>query len=175
MILRFVIGWVLAWTDPVAGQLATGALRTAPSYLTTATAIDHARAAVIAAHVYRVDPSLLLSIAWHESRYEVATVTPEVEGKVSCGVMTPVPTWSSKACIAATSTLLGGYLAGAAHLRDWLDAERGNLWWALVGYAGGGKERGLIGVCLKDPSHAKCDTPAVFLERAARIRQGAST
>lgn len=167
MIVRLIIGWVLAWADPSTGELAAGALRTAPSYLTADTAPEHARAAVIAANVYDVDPALLLSIAWHESRYQLATVTPEAGGKVSCGPMTPVPTSNSAECIGATSSLVGGYLAGAAHLRAWLHATRGSLSSALTGYAGGGY---LIRLCREDDSYRACGTAAVFLERAARIR-----
>lgn len=172
MILRLVIGWVLAWADPATAQLASGAQRMAPRDLTPVLAIEHARAAVIAGEVYNVDPAILLSIAWHESRYVNTTVTPEIGGKVSCGPMTPVPTWSSKACEAATASLLGGYLAGAAHLREWLIAMRGNLHGALTGYAGGGA---LIRLCREDDNYRACGTPAVFLERARMIRRGAST
>jgi soluble lytic murein transglycosylase-like protein len=156
-----VIFAIITAFGPRTDELARGAQRTAPTYLTAYTAPEHAFAAVIAGKIYDVEPALLLSIAWHESRYEIAAVTPEIGHKVSCGAMTPEPIARCPA-----PSLLGGYLAGARHLRGWLDAEHGNLRLALLGYAGGGY---LIRFC-RDGGEAKgCRTPEVFLARAAWI------
>jgi len=156
----------LALCSPRTAELARGAHHTAPSYLTADAAMDHAEAAVIAAAIYDVDPALLLSIGWHESRYDGTEITPEVGGKFSCGPMTPEPLTSRAACERATSTLLGGYLAGAAHLRTWIDMMRGNMRMALLGYAGGGH---LIHLCQWQELRA-CHTPEVFEARARWIR-----
>ena len=107
--------------------------KTAPSYLTAETAREHLAAARFAAAVHDVDPDLLLSIAWFESRYTINVVGPEVRGKHACGVLQPI---MEKGC-PSNPTLLGGYLEGAGHLRTWLDASRGDLRTAMLGYAGG--------------------------------------
>lgn len=119
---------------------------TAPQYLTAETAPTHlalARAASVAAGV---DPDLVLSIAWFESRYRARTVTAEPRGKTSCGVMTPIP---RRRCVAPS--LAAGYLEGALHLRQWLDACRGSIVCALRGYAGG---YALIRACRAGPYFA---------------------
>jgi soluble lytic murein transglycosylase-like protein len=140
---------------------------TAPMYLTTATAARHLAAARVAGGIYDVDPDLLLSVAWHESRYVTDTITPERGGKMSCGAMTPEPIRDVAACRVATSSVLAGYIAGARHMRAWIDACHDNLHCALTGYAGGYY---LIAECKRDPSPKACGTWDVFLTRAARIR-----
>ena len=124
----------------------------APQDLTSETARQHMTAAWTASLIAGpleaypeavVDPYLLLYIAWHESRFRPGTVTREPRGKVSCGVMTPVP---SRRCHRAS--LVEQYVAGAAHLRGWYDAclaksvsahmDSGlHDRCALLGYAGG--------------------------------------
>jgi hypothetical protein len=155
----------VALVSPLTLELANAARATSPTYLTPETAIVHAQAAIIAAGVYDVPAPLLLSIAWHESRYAIETVTPLGDGsaKTSCGVMTPEPTQGS--CRSATSSALAGYLAGARHLHGWITAAHGNLPTALLGYAGGWR---LIRLC-KTRDVAACHTPDVFLRRAAWI------
>ena len=106
---------------------------TAPQSLTTETAHEHLVDARIAGWSFDVDPDLLLSIAWFESRYTVDAVGPNVRGKHACGVLQPI---MEDGC-QKKPTLLGGYLEGAKHLRAWLDASRGNLHTAMLGYAGG--------------------------------------
>jgi len=106
---------------------------TAPSYLTAETAKEHLFAARVAGGVYDVDPDLLLAIAYYESRYTVNVVGPEVRGKHACGVLQPT---MERACDTAP-TLLNGYIEGAAHVRDWVRAARGNMDMAMLGYAGG--------------------------------------
>lgn len=160
VVLVFLLRVLLSPASPSVATLAAGAHRTAPSYLTDSTALDHARAAVIAAATYDVDPALLLSIGWHESRYLPATVTPELGHKTSCGVMTPEPL-----ARCTVTTVLAGYLAGAAHLRGWYDACHGDETCALTGYAGGWH---LIRLC-QTQDLAACHTPAVFLQRARAI------
>jgi hypothetical protein len=148
--------------------------QSAPVYLTEETAADHLAAARLAGHRYRVDPDLLLSIAYHESRYTVDTMTPEVGGKVSCGVMTPVPIRDRDACPTAESSVLGGYLDGAAHLRDWVQVCGGRIRCALLGYAAGyaGIARCKEGPVMRHGDHGDdlCQTPEVFLQRAWNIR-----
>ncbi len=160
---------LVAWTSPLATDLAAGVRRTAP-YMAPEDAHAHATAAVIAGIAYDVDPAVLLAIGWHESRYDHAAVTVEEGGKVSCGVMTPEPI----ARCPSKPSLAAGYLAGAAHLRTWIDASRGNLVRALLGYAGGYR---LIARCAQGPVVVTrgprrkdvCRTPQVFLERARAI------
>lgn len=146
---------------------AEGLRRTAPTYLDVATAREHVDAAELAGTAYLVDPDLLLSIAFHESRYQGSTVTPETGGKVSCGVMTPEPTHDKRSCLSATASITAGYSRGAEHLRGWLDACRGSLNCALLGYAGGYH---LIALCRADGSAHACSIPETFTQRAAWIR-----
>ncbi len=148
---------ILALLSPRTADLATGTRRTAPSYVTADTAVDHALAASVAGGVYGIDPALLLSIGWHESRYQLSTVTREAGGKVSCGVMTPEPTQETGSCRSATASLLGGYLAGARHLRTWLGVCRGDRRCALTGYAGG---YALLRLCESDDVPA-CHTAEI--------------
>jgi hypothetical protein len=118
---------------------------TAPQYLTRETAGHHLIAARAAGASHGVPPELLLAIAWHESRYVPTTRTAEPRSLVSCGVMTPVP---QGGCTAFELTLLGGYDAGARHLRTWLDVCSGAWSCALLAYAGGG---GLVRACQRGP------------------------
>lgn len=107
--------------------------KTAPTYLTTDSAREHLFAARVAAATHNVDADLLLSIAWFESRYTVDAVGPVVRGKRACGVLQPI---MESGC-QKKQTLLEGYLVGAEHLRTWIDASRGNMRTAMLGYAGG--------------------------------------
>lgn len=176
-LVELLIYGVLSVLSPRTGELAAGVHRTAPAQLTEAAALEHAHAALTAGLMFDVDPALLLAIAHHESRYDATARTREPGGKWSCGVMTPVPQ-ASGAC--TVSTVIAGYLAGAAHLRTWLDAARGDVRLALVGYAGG---YALIGRCRRGPvivargprTKDVCRTPEVFLARARRIRIEATT
>lgn len=143
--------------------------RTAPEPITLAAARDNIVTARLAAAVFDVDADIVLSIAAHESRYESNAATPEPGGRWSCGIGTPQP--HVEPC--HDRPLLDQYLELAGHLREWLDAERGNLHAALLGYAGGG-EHGLVGACRVGPVIIRpgvdaCDTPAVFMFRAAWI------
>lgn len=149
----------------VSAQDAEALRRTAPHYLTASSAEQHLAAARVAELATGVDADLLLSVAWHESRFGPTVVTAEPGGLVSCGVMTPVP---KKRCHAHELTLGGGYLAGALHLRGWFDACRGSQRCALQGYAGG---FALIRVCFNAPNDRRCAIADVFLDRAAWIRR----
>lgn len=149
--------------------------RTAPSYLTEATAREQLVAARVASVVHHVDVDLLLSIAWHESRYTASARTIEPGHKTSCGVMTPVPK-----TVCTNPTLLDGYLEGAAHYRNWLDTMRGDERLALLGYAGGFK---MIRACARGPVLETrngrdvnlCSVAAVFQYRARMIRRARET
>jgi hypothetical protein len=123
-------------TTLVPDHSANGLASTAPSYLTRDQAREHLGAAVVAAAVTNTDLPILLSIAWHESRYKHDVVTPEPGGRFSCGVMTPEPIRDHKACSLARSSLVESYLAGARHLKVWLRSCGGHYGCALRGYAG---------------------------------------
>lgn len=166
--VAFLLAVVSSLVDPRVDSLAHGARATAPSYLTADTARDHAFAALVAAKTYDVDPSLVLSISWHESRYIADTVTAERGGKWSCGPMTPEPlAQAGGACLLARRSLLAGYLAGARHLRVWLDVCHGSERCGLVGYGGG---FALLRLCATDDVRG-CHLPEVFRARADAIRR----
>jgi hypothetical protein len=116
---------------------------------------------------------LVLSVAYYESRYTPSTVTREIGGKVSCGVMTPIPTFDRRQCQSATQSLMAGYMAGAKHLKDWFAACHGNKTCALIGYAGGYR---LLDLCKSsdagertDKERALCRVAEIRLQRAALI------
>jgi|GEM_PF-6018807 len=142
--------------------------RTSPAYLDAPTAHAHLAAARVAGVVHRVDPDLLLAIAWRESRYQPAAVGPLVRGRRACGVMQPI---MRERC--AAPSLLDGYLEGAQHLRGWVRATR-DRHLALVGYAGG---YAMIAKCKLGPIVREraggavdlCSVPE--LRRAAWIRR----
>lgn len=132
-----------------------------------ATARAHLAAARVASATTGEDVDMLLSIAWHESRYDVSAVTREVGGRVSCGAMTPEPV---RAC--SSSTLIDQYRAGAEHLHAWRAATRTERD-ALLGYAGG---YALLRACAKGPVIRRsgrhddlCRVADVFTARAAWI------
>ena len=156
-------GWFVSASDAQALQ------RTAPEPITFEFAVENLAAARVAGAAFRVDPDLLLAVAAHESRYAASAVTQEPHGLVSCGVMTPEPVASCK-----PQTVLDGYLAGAKHLRAWMDAKR-DLEQALIGYAGG---YALISACAAGPVLRKtgrhddlCSIGKVFLWRRDWIRR----
>ncbi len=154
--LQLILALFVTTTD------ADALVRTAPAYLTRDEAREHIAAARYAGAVYHVEASLLLSIAHHESRYQVHARTGEPRGLTSCGVMTPEPQHECH-----TTTLLDGYLAGARHLRGWFDVTR-TARDALLGYAGG---FALIRACQVGPfTNARgldvCTIPQTFQSRA---------
>lgn len=148
--------------------------QSAPYYLTQETAEEHLAAARVAAFVYNLDADLLLSIAHHESRYTVDEKTPEVGGKVSCGLMTPIPHRNPSTCPEPDDPFIDGYLDGANHLRGWYTACGNRRRCALLGYAGG---YALIRACAKGPvlrngtdGDDLCRTPEVFMRRTWYIK-----
>lgn len=160
--LEIIVALVSMFVSPDDADALTS---TAPRYLTRDTAREHIAASVVIGTITRTDPSMLLSIAHHESRYQHGEVTPELGGKVSCGVMTPEPTYSRRACSDATRSIAAGYLAGARHLRGWLDVCRDNERCAMLGYAGG---FALIDACSREKKSG-CYAPFVFEQRATLI------
>lgn len=143
---------------------------TAPSYLTSESAVEHLWSArVAAAAVSGEDAPILLAIAWHESRYNwrapsaTGAVSSEPGGLVSCGVMTPRP--HAPPC--EVRPLVLQYLDGALHLHEW----RGHVRHAVLGYAG------LAGACDVGPvtrvrdgrTVDLCDYERDMLARAASI------
>ena len=139
MLLDLIVSIVALFVSPDAAR---GLVSTAPRYLNEETARQHLAAAVVVAMWTRTKPKTSLSIAWHESRYMHTAITREpphpVTGQArwSCGVMTPEPITDRKACEVIAGNLVSGYLAGAQHLRAWLDVCRGHEGCALLGYAG---------------------------------------
>jgi len=136
--------------------------------LSSEAAAENLAAARLAGAAYKLDPDLLLAIAWRESRYQPGAIGPVVRGKRACGVMQPI---MHKQCVAPR--LLDGYLEGARHLREWIRATRSQRD-ALVGYAGG---YAMIERCKLGPIEREragrvvdlCSTPE--LRRAAWIRR----
>ena len=134
--------------------------RTDPQDLTTESAREQIGAARTAAFLTRTDPGMLLSIAWHESRYTLAAVTNEPGGKVSCGVMTPIPRYGH----CPSRTLVESYIVGGRHVRTWIEAVGPR--WAWIGYAGGYR---LIKICKAGGASRGCSIERVFRSRAERI------
>lgn len=125
---------VILWTLLNPPEAKIEALRTwAPAYLTH----DSAKANLIASGG---DP-MLLYIAKHESNFKPSVVSQEPLGKMSCGIMTPIPMMHCR----PGQTLAEQYAIGAQHLKDWYSACAISRKWvkpldkcALTGYAGGG-------------------------------------
>lgn len=132
-----------------------------PAYLTTTSASENLLAAQAAALLTGEDPSVLLSIAFHESNFIPTTRTPEPGNRVSCGVLTPVP---QGRCSRWELTLLGGYESGAQHLALWRRYYKGRS--VLLAYAGGGV---LARSCALQDS-PRCRVADVFHYRARLIR-----
>lgn len=136
--LEIILTVLLSVTDSDAEALRS----TAPAYLTLDKAKEHLAAARLAAAAYRVNADYALAIAWHESRYTVEAATLEPRDprtgapRWSCGVMTPKPMTNRSLCMENTRSALAGYMAGAEHMREWVDQCRGNLHCALRGYGG---------------------------------------
>ena len=120
--MQILIRIVLALLTPVDDRDVEGLRAFSPTYLTTETAGEHFYWARLASVIHRQDPYMVLAIAKHESNFKQDAITKEIGGKWSCGVMTPVPTFSKEECSRQTSSLLAGYLAGAGHLYTWQHA-----------------------------------------------------
>jgi hypothetical protein len=163
--LTILLRVVIAVLTPTSDADAEGLHRFAPQDVTVEQAREHVWAARVAAATYDLDPDELLSVSWHESRFVPNVVSHEPSGRVSCGVMTPVP--QQPPC--PIEPLVGQYLAGAGHLREWYDAARGNRWAALVGLAGG---YALVALCTKEapPGNRGCAYPAYLEWIEGRIR-----
>lgn len=140
MLLDLIVSFVALFVTPDAAQ---GFFSTAPTYLKDEeTARQHLAAAVVAGAMTRTKPETLLAIAWHESRYKHTETTREPpdprtgQARWSCGVMTPEPITDRKVCEEIAGNLAAGYLAGAQHLRAWLDVCGDHSGCALLGFAG---------------------------------------
>lgn len=122
------------------------------AYMAPEHAALHAAAAQIAASETKLEPELLLAVAWVESRFD-SSATSRVErggrrtgswpssaragrGPRFCGVMQTIAGDDWAACL-AQRPLLVGYRTGAAELRAWLRLSRGDLRAALNGHGCG--------------------------------------
>jgi hypothetical protein len=162
---------LLAIFTPTSDTDAEALHRFAPNEVTIEEAREHVWAARVAAEVYGVDADMVLSLGYHESRFSDGVIAREPGGRVSCGVMTPIPT---RAC--TKKSLLAQYLEGTRHWAiDWRDAKgvRSDRE-ALLGYAGG---YALIRKCRQGPvlrhktsGDDLCRTPEVFGWIRSRIQ-----
>ena len=132
--------------------------------LTVEVAAQHVAAARFAAILTDIDPDLILAIAHHESRYQSAVVGPLVRGKRACGVMQHVPIKGK----CPTPSILRDYVNGARHLAEWINAQRGDLKRALIGYAGGYH---LLEKCDRGEALRACTIAIYHLARARRIQR----
>lgn len=100
------------------------------THLTREAAVEHLWSARAAALLTGESAEILLSVAWHETRFTPDYVQPEPGNRVSCGVLTPEPI----ARCPGPTPLVDQYLDGARHLATWrrILGDR-----ALEGYAGG--------------------------------------
>lgn len=158
-----VIAVAIAIFTPITDQEADALRSTDPYDLTIDRAREHLEASRLASAIVSIDQDLLLSIAWHESRYMHNVVSHEPRGLVSCGVMTPVPKGHCR-----PSTLVDNYLDGAMHLDGWYRVSHGRHWAALIGYGGGFY---MIRRCSSGERSRACAIPWIFLSRAKQIRQ----
>lgn len=126
--------------------------------LSSGDAVEHLWAARVAGVLEGVDPSTLLAIAWHESRFQSNNVSWETSGRHSCGAMTPEPV-----ARCARVALVYQYLAGATHLRGWQRALGAR---ALIGYAGG---FALAARCRRDDPPRACGFARQIARLASRI------
>jgi hypothetical protein len=183
--MSIITSFILALATVVgaARQPESNALRqTAPHYLATdAEAAVHLAAATYAGEAFSVDPALLLSIVWYESRYDVRAVTRERSGRLSCG-LTMVTMRLGEPC--PEPSVFDSYLRGAEHLNEWVRMCRGDLTCAMRGYAGGfpaieqcaaQQEAGsLSGACARiEARHQRAAWIRTKLQRS--VREGASS
>lgn len=174
MIFRFILAILIRIIAPDADALALQKLAPEPIDLELAREnVAGARIAAIAVFPGgEVSPEYLLAIARRESLFQRGAVTAEVGGRVSCGVMTPIP----RARCDRDESVIAGYLVGATHLREWLAATAGDLDDAQRGYAGGFR---LLRACARGPVMTDrngvmidvCQSSTWIRTWAARIRR----
>lgn len=147
----YVLRIVWALLSPVDARDIEGLQSYAPNHLTLEQAGDHFYNARLASVIHHQDIYMVLAIAEHESNFQQGAKTQEVGGKVSCGVLTPIPTHSKEECDLQTSSLLAGYLAGAEHIYTWYHA--GDVRSATESLRGVGGGYRLIRACRVDSDH----------------------
>ena len=145
----YVIRIVWALLSPLDPRDVEGLQTYAPSHLTLEQAADHFYAARLASVIHHQDVYMILAIAEHESNFQQRAITKEVGGKVSCGVLTPIPTHSQEECDRQTSSLLAGYLTGAEHVHVW--GHAGDVRSATEALRGVGGGYILIRACREGP------------------------
>lgn len=170
MSLELIIRALIGVYSP---QEIEGFRQSAPEYLTYDTAKQHLEDASLASWFFNIDKNLILYTAGHESNY-TSTITKEIGGKVSCGVMTPVPTLDMNECAVARSSYINGYMKGTAHMKGWFDACHGDSTCAIRGYAGGyvlirACKSGAVTVVRSGHKVNLCDIDLIFKAGARRI------
>lgn len=118
---------------------------------------DEARDAAVGALLVETDSvpaSLLVAIAWGESRFIPTTVTGR-----ACGLVQTIP--DAHLSCEAMKVPIVGMLAGRLELEGWLRLARGDLHLALLAYA--------CGFSAFDGSCAKQAWPGWVLARARRL------
>lgn len=91
--------------------------RTAPEPISAELGAEHFVASRLAGARFGIDPDLLLAIAARESHYTDVKQL-EANGLESCGPLTP-----EQLAHCEPAGVLAGYLRGAAHFREWMDAR----------------------------------------------------
>lgn len=132
--------------------------------LTVETAAQHVAAARFAAVLTNIDPDLLLAIAHHESRFDPTVIGRLVRGKRACGVMQQVPVTGP----CPEPSILRDYVNGARHLARWIQAQRGDVRRALIGYAGG---NALLELCDRGEAPRACSIARYHLAHAKRLKR----
>ncbi len=157
--------WLLA-LEPTPAEVTDFA---AVTRLPEAVAREHLLWSAAAAYVYDVPVDDLRGLADHESAWNHRVVTREPGHRVSCGIMTPVP---KRRCTEQELTIRGGWMAGAAHYREWYEVCRGSRWCAIIAYAGGlrsVRQCARTGRVLSHAGHNVCDLPTDVRRRARRL------
>lgn len=131
--------------------LVSGVLFIAPT-LSTDVAAAHVAAATTAARENGLEPALLLSMAYIESRYQPEATSRVEKGKRKtglwasdkpagtgpwfCGVMQTQAKFDWKSCLAQRD-IVTAYATGASELAKWVKQTRGDIAKALRGYGCG--------------------------------------
>lgn len=145
---------------------AEGLRATAPRDLTIEEATEHLTAARAVAQAFNIDETILLAIAYRESRYTLGLPGRPINGRMACGVMQVIV----KLGRCAPQSHEDEYTAGALELTQWMKAQP-DIERALLGYAGGYR---LLNHCKTEPKDKRCGIGRAVLARAKRIKRSLS-